>query len=194
MLVLDGGSWWSNWSCATRPLYVYAAMIVVVIALCGVLRLRARIEVWYRAAPAMKISPGEKRARPYVIAFAFAVALVLAIVPPLARHRDMVFVERESIVEAGCHMFSPFRYEFATDGARISYVFREGRKGSDQHVLSMRSSGPGRTLVIYLETSRYLGNLAAFAPEEMTKYAGKLLETGRSVPVALQPLLSPQPR
>ncbi|MNT64894.1 hypothetical protein D3C72_2028330 [compost metagenome] len=103
----------------------------------------------------------------------------------------MIFVARNAIVETGCHMFSALRYEFAADNARIHYVFYGSRKGSDEHTLVIRPSGRGRALDIDLDESQHLDNLAIFAPDEMAKYARKLLATGKPVPAVLQHLLPP---
>lgn len=187
VLVLDHAGWLGA-ACASRPIWVY---VLCAIAACVVLGLWAGVTLasdrrMPKEVPRPPLNPTEIFP---VVAVIGVFASVLLTVPALARHRDVLFVKDNILVERGCHMFSEYEDRFDLDLAEIRFIHLKHRKDRDNF---LRISQKGKSRPIRLELNRnsgFLGNIAAFAPAQMAEYARVLREQNLPLPEALGRLL-----
>ncbi|NRP71485.1 hypothetical protein ILFOPFJJ_02371 [Ensifer psoraleae] len=164
------------------------AALAVAALFAGAVFMRMRVEVWLRPDGALpRFAPGERRATLCVMGFLVAAVALIAIVPALSRHQDLLFVEDGKLVETGCHMFNMYRYEFELADVKTKYVYATGK--GEKHLLHIMPRSTGRTTRITLKANPWLDNLVAVAPTEMGKYAQKLAEKGDEMPAELMRLL-----
>lgn len=192
VLVLDHVAWLGT-ACASRPIWIY---VLCAIAACVVLGLWAV----FTLAPDRRISAdfprpplNPKEIFP-VVAVLGVFASVLLMVPALAWHRDILFVEDGFLVEKGCHMFSAYEERFDLARSKITFVHMENRK-SRANFLRISQQGKSRSIRLELDgPTGFLGNIVAFAPAQMAEYARVLKVRNTSLPDELSRLLqTPSP-
>ena len=106
-----------------------------------------------------------------------------SIQPTFQREMDWRKMDQNTFVETGCQGTMPYELRIPRDEITIGYRWRQHRRGNHQE---LSINWKQYRAVINLDSSRYLANLARFAPQQMQVYVNDLLRNGKPVPVALR--------
>lgn len=180
MLVLDGDlSDVSN--CLQRG---YGAFLTALICFVGFSFIVTAILRLNRDANAGKAQASTGRIGFYALSGLLVLTIVAgSVVFGVARNRTVLFVENDQLVERGCVKLRSYEDRFPLKDVGINYEFHpKGRI----HRLRFQPSPTSRTLLVTLNSSEHLGNLAVIAPFAMSDYVVKLQQLSRPIPALLK--------
>ncbi len=185
MVVLDEGAW-SAYPCDTRVWFIYFGYFLFFFASPFVLFLAVKLKRILGQKPLFSLGPHirvGRRGRCVMLGAWGVVSVCLVFNQTFQREMDWRKMDQNTFVETGCQGRMPYELRIPRDEITIGYRWREHRRGNHQE---LSINWKQYRAVINLDSSRYLANLARFAPQQMQVYVNDLLRNGKPVPVALR--------